>query len=386
MAASSPPDTGPRAPVANDAALAGLFTPLQLGPLRLRNRIVMAPMTRERATDGAPGDDILAYYEHRARGGVGLLITEGLPPDPAGAFGSTVPRFYGPQRARWRAVVEAVHAQGACILPQLWHVGAFDPSLIGMGDSAVIERLSPSGLAAPGRPLGRAMTENDIADTLAAYAQAAAAARDLGFDGIEIHGAHGYLPDQFLWAGTNQRTDRYGGDLRARTRFAAELVQACRRSTASDFPIVFRYSQWKQLDYAARLADDPAQLQTLLQCLVDAGVDIFHCSTRRYWEPAFPGHGERSLAAWTRHLSGKPVIAVGSASLSNEFKSAMGKVHADIAPQDIHRMAAGLEHGDYDLIALGRALIANPDWVQQVQAGHLDRLRPFTRQMLDTLA
>ncbi len=384
MAASLPPDPGLAAPKAVPTN-AALFAPLTLGPLRLRNRIVMAPMTRERATEGAPGPDVLAYYERRARGGVGLIITEGLPPDAAGAFGSTVPRFFGPQRALWRPVVEAVHAQGACIVPQLWHVGAFDPSLIGMGDSANIERLSPSGLAAPGRPLGRAMTDSEIADTLAAFADAAAAARALGFDGVEIHGAHGYLPDQFLWAGTNQRTDAFGGDLVGRTRFATELVRACRRSTAPGFPIVFRFSQWKQLDYAAQLADNPSDLQRLLQPLVDAGVDIFHCSTRRYWEPAFPGHGARSLAAWTRHLSGKPVIAVGSASLNNEFKSALGKVRAEIAPQDIDRMAAGLERGDYDLIAMGRALIANPDWVQRVQAGQTDTLQTFTRHMLDTL-
>jgi hypothetical protein len=200
MGASLPPDS----------SAAALFTPWSRGRLRLRNRIVMAPMTRERATDGAPGPDVLAYYTRRAQGGTGLIITEGLPPDAAGAFGSTVPRFFGPQRAQWRAVVDAVHAQGACIVPQLWHVGAFDPSLIGMGDSAVIERVSPSGLAAPGRPLGRAMTERDIADTLAAYADAAAGARALGFDGVEIHGAHGYLPDQFLWAGTNRAHRRLG--------------------------------------------------------------------------------------------------------------------------------------------------------------------------------
>lgn len=382
MVVFSPPDPVPEKPL--ESTVSALFQPLVLGPLTLRNRIVMAPMTRERATDGAPGPDMLAYYVRRAQGGVGLIITEGMPPDAAGAFGATVPRFYGPWRDHWRAVVDAVHAQGARILPQLWHVGAFDPSLIGMGDSAVIERLSPSGLAAPGRPLGRAMQDGDIADTVAAFAEAAAAARALGFDGIEIHGAHGYLPDQFMWAGTNLRSDGYGGDVRGRTRFAVELVRACRRSTAPDFPIVFRFSQWKQLDYEARLVRDPQELQTLLQALVDAGVDIFHCSTRRYWQPAFEGD-DRSLAAWTRQLSGKPVIAVGSASLNNEFKSALGKVRAEIAPQDIRRMAAGLERGDYDLIALGRALIANPDWVHQVQAGRVDSLRTFTKDMLDTL-
>lgn len=367
------------------ASPTGLFSGFTVGGLSLRNRIVMAPMTREKAIDGRPGDDVLAYYARRAAGGVGLIITEGMPPDATGAFGSTVPHFFGPRRDTWRAVVQAVHAHGGCIMPQLWHVGAFDPSLIGMSDSIPVERCSPCGLAAPGRPLGRSMTLTDIANTIAAYADAAQAAMALGFDGIEIHGAHGYLPDQFLWAGTNQRSDGYGGDIAGRTRFAVELVQACRRATRADFPIVFRFSQWKQLDYSARLATSPEELQTILQLLVRAGVDMFHCSTRRYWEPAFSGD-DRSLAHWTRLLSGKPVIAVGSASLSNEFKSTMGKVHAEIEPRDIARMEQGLTHGHYDLIAMGRALIANPDWVHLVRAGRVAELRDFSKAMLDSLA
>jgi len=281
-------------------------------------------------------------------------------------------------------VVQAVHAHGASIIPQLWHVGAFDPSLIGMADSATIERLSPSGLAAPGRPLGRSMSTADIDDTMAAFAQAATAAQALGFDGIEIHGALGYLPDQFPWHATNLRMDAYGGDLAARTRFVVELVQACRHATSPDFPIVFWFSQWKQFDYAAPLAATPQELAVVLQALVQAGVDVLHCSTRRYWEPAFAGD-DRSLAHWTRRLSGKPVIAVGSASLRNEFKSPMGKVRADIDPQDIARMAQGLEQGDYDLIAMGRALIANPDGVHLVQAGRLAELKTFTENMLESL-
>lgn len=364
-----------------DSPLFGVF---DLGPLRLRNRIVMAPMTRERAPGGMACAEMVAYYRRRARGGVGLILTEGMPPDASGAFGATVPAFFGPKRASWRPVVEAVHAEGACIMPQLWHVGAFDPSLIGMADSARIERLSPSGLAAPGRPLGRAMQARDIEDTIAAYGDAAEAARLLGFDGVEIHGAHGYLPDQFLWAGTNLRTDRYGGDHVARTRFAVELVRECRRRAGPGFPIGFRYSQWKQLDYTARIADTPGQLEDILRPLVDAGVDVFHCSTRRYWEPAFGG-SPRSLAAWTRALSGKPVIAVGSVTMSNEFKSALGKVRAKVVPQDVKRLERGIVQGDFDLIAIGRALIANPDWVHKVQAGRVSELKPFSKDMLDAL-
>lgn len=362
-----------------------LFSPISIGPLSLSNRVVMAPMTREQAPDGAPTAEMIEYYRRRARGGVGLILTEGTPPDAAGAFSAKVPRFFGAEREQWRQVVEAVHAEGGRIMPQLWHVGAFDPSLIGMQDSAVIDRLSPSGFAAPGRPVGRPMSEADIENTIVAYGDAAAAAQALGFDGIEIHGAHGYLPDQFLWAGTNIRADRYGGDRVARTRFAVDLLRECRRRSAPDFPIVFRYSQWKQLDYNARLAESPAELASILEPLADAGVDIFHCSTRRYWEAAFGGE-ERSLAAWTRALTGKPVIAVGSVTLNNEFKSAMGKVHAEVVPKEIERLEACIARGDFDLIAIGRALIANPDWVQKVQAGRVSELKGFSQEMLVKLA
>ncbi len=361
-----------------------LFSPITVGPLVLRNRVVMAPMTRERAQAGAPTAEMVEYYSRRARGGVGLILTEGTPPEASGAFGSTVPRFFGAEREQWRPVVQAVHAEGGRIMPQLWHVGAFDPSLIGMSDSVEIERMSPSGLAAPGKAMGRIMSQRDIENTIAAYADAAAAAQAIGFDGIEIHGAHGYLPDQFLWAGTNLRTDKYGGDRVARTRFVVDIVGECRRRVGSDFPVVFRFSQWKQLDYNARLADSPAELGSILEPLVNAGVDIFHCSTRRYWEPAFDGE-DRSLSAWTRTLTGKPVIAVGSVTLSNEFKSDMGKVRAEVVPEEIERLETCIARGDFDLIAIGRALIANPDWVQKVQSGRVAELRAFSKEMLDEL-
>ena len=361
-----------------------LFSPVVLGPLSLRNRVVMAPMTRERAVNGTPTAEMADYYGRRARGGVGLVITEGAPPSPSGAFSSTVPWFFGPQRALWRQVVDAVHAGGARIAAQLWHVGAFNPSLIGMADSAWVERLGPSGLAAPGRPLGRGMQQADIDATIAAYADAAGAAQAMGFDAVEIHAAHGYLPDQFMWSGTNLRTDRYGGGPVERTRFAQDLVRACRWRTGPGFAILFRFSQWKQLDYSARLVDSPQQLADLLQPLADAGVDVFHCSTRRYWEPACAGD-DRSLAAWTRRLTGKPVIAVGSVTMDNDFKSASGKVHARPVPAHVADLERALVAGEFDLVAIGRALIANPDWVDKVQAGRISELRSFSKNMLETL-
>ncbi|MBO9377046.1 12-oxophytodienoate reductase [Sphingomonas histidinilytica] len=361
-----------------------LFRPLPLGGLSLRNRIAMAPMTRERAPGGMPTDAMAAYYARRAAGGTGLIVTEGIATDATGCFGDQVPRLFGPDVVDgWRKVVDGVHAEGAAIIAQLWHVGAFAPSMIGMTDGArPVERISPSGLAAPGRPFGRTMTESDIADSIAAFAGAAAAAQGAGFDGIELHGAHGYLIDQFLWPQTNRRTDRFGPA--DRTRFAVELVRAVRRATRDRFALSFRLSQWKQLDYGARLAETPGELAAIVGPLAEAGVDLFHCSTRRFWEPAFPGD-DRNLAGWTRALSGKPAMTVGSITLDVDFKAPDGKVHASGVGAHVALLERGLELGWFDLVAVGRAMIANPDWARRVRDGDAGDLRPFTGAMLETL-
>jgi 2,4-dienoyl-CoA reductase-like NADH-dependent reductase (Old Yellow Enzyme family) len=273
------------------------------------------------------------------------------------------------------------------VLVQLWHVGAFDHSLIAMQDSYVNPpmRVSPSGLAAPGRPWGRAMSQTDIDETVGAYADAARNAAVAGFDGIEIHAAHGYLPDQFLWQGTNQRLDGYGGSLRNRVRFACEIVGACRRALGPQKILSFRLSQWKQLDYAAQIAASPEELAQLVEPLVDAGVDLFHGSSRRYWEPAFIG-SDLSLAGWLRKLSGKPSMAVGSVTLANDFKSSDGKTLALPAPEQIDDLERRLQRDEFDLIAIGRALLANPDWVQRVASGRADQLKTFTKAQLEVLS
>lgn len=364
-----------------------LLTPIVIGTRVVPNRVAMAPMTREQAPGGVPTPAIADYYARRAAGRVGLIITEGVGVNRAGSFGSSIPRLYGPDvAAGWREVTAAVHAHGSLIIAQLWHVGAFCPSLIGMEASwsAATERLSPSGVAAPGRPFGRAMTIAEIESTIADFAAAAAAARAAGFDGVELHAAHGYLIDQFLWAETNQRSDRYGGTAERRLTFALELVRAVRAATAPDFIVSLRLSQWKQLDYGARLADDPQQLAAIVVPLAEAGVDLFHASTRRFWEPEFAGD-PRNLAGWIRALSGKPAMTVGSVTLGTDFKEPSGKIRADVALDHLDLIEAGLAGGDWDMIAIGRALLANPDWVRLVAAGHSDELRIFEKPMLDRL-
>jgi 2,4-dienoyl-CoA reductase-like NADH-dependent reductase (Old Yellow Enzyme family) len=228
------------------------------------------------------------------------------------------------------------------------------------------------------------MTSADIEATIGAFGRAVAAARTAGFDGVEIHGAHGYLPDQFLWSGTNRREDDYGGSLERRLRFPVELVRECRRQAGEGLALSYRLSQWKQLDYAARIAATPDELARIVGPLAEAGIDLFHCSTRRYAEAAFPG-SDLCLAAWVRRLSNRPTIAVGSITLGNDFKSPQGKVQAEVVPAQIAEVEAALERGDFDLVALGRALLANPDWVRRVAEGTERKLRPFSGAHLERL-
>ena len=346
----------------------------------------MAPMTRSMSPGNIPNDKVADYYRRRAAGGVGLIITEGTCVGHKAASGyPDVPMIAGEAAlAGWKRVVEAVHAEGGKIAPQLWHVGGIRrPGVEPGGD---LPGYSPSGMAFPGKITGHEMSQQDIDETVAAFVQAAVDAERIGFDAIEIHGAHGYLLDQFFWEGTNQRSDKYGGNLENRTRFACDIIQGIRANISPDFPVIFRFSQWKQQDYGARLADTPEQLGDFLRPLADAGVDIFHCSTRRFWEAEFDG-SDLNLAGWTKQLTGKPTITVGSVSLDSDFLPEQGEAafkDAKIASLDnlLHR----LDNNEFDLVAVGRALIANPDWAIKVRDGQYQELTPFDKSMLAKLA
>jgi 2,4-dienoyl-CoA reductase-like NADH-dependent reductase (Old Yellow Enzyme family) len=363
--------------------VASLFRPLTIGPLTLPNRIVMAPMTRNFSPEGVPGPDVAAYYRRRAENGVGLIVTEGTVIDhPASTDSTRVPRFFGVDSlAGWSRVVAAVHGAGGRIMPQIWHVGMRRAPGTGPHPDAL--SVGPSGLDHTGAQISPPLTENEISALIDAYGRAAGEARRLGFDGVEIHGAHGYLIDQFFWAFTNKRTDVYGGDLVRRTRFGAEVVRACRRATSPDFPIVLRFSQWKGNHYDARLATTPDELSRFLAPLVDAGVDVFHCSARRFWEPEFDG-STLTFAGWTRKLAGRPAIAVGSVGLTGDFISWFGG--AATRTQGIDELIARLDAGEFDLVAVGRALLADPAWAVKVREERAGDITTFTRDLLQTLA
>lgn len=362
-----------------------LFQPVTLGPLTLANRVVMSPMTRNMSPRNVPNDANCEYYRRRAAGGAGLIITEGTCVNHVAANGyPDVPYFWGEERlAGWRRIAEAVHAEGGRIAPQLWHCGGMRRA--GTPPEGDVNGYTPSGMNVPGKVNRHVMSQQDIDDVVRAFAEGARDAQACGFDAVEIHGAHGYLLDQFFWEGTNQRTDGYGGSLESRGRFVREIVAACRAVVGPEFPILLRWSQWKQQDYSARLATDPQELERFLLPLADAGVDVFHCSQRRFWEPEFPD-SDLNLAGWTRRITGKPTITVGSVGLDADFIPAPGETtfrEAETASLD--ELLRRLEAGEFDLVAVGRAMIANPDWAARVAAGETDSLRPFTRDMLARL-
>ncbi len=377
-----------------DGNYSALFAPLQVGELILRNRIGMSPMTRQFSPGGVPGENVAQYYRRRAEGGAGLVITEGTGiDDPAALDHPSIPVMYGDRAlAGWKRVVEGVHAAGAAIFPQLWHQGVLRDAR--KSDRPDIPGRRPSGLwgpighhsltqdyidtvIAPTRP----MTEEEIADVVAAYGQAAANALSVGFDGIAIHGGHGYLIDTFFWAETNRRTDRFGGGPGQRAEFGAEVVRAIRRAIGPGRPIMFRFSQHKQQDYRARIGQTPEELGEILGVLADAGVDIFDASIRGFDTPAFEG-SDLNLAGWAKKLTGRLSSTVGGVGLNNRLEEMFAGGETK-SVNNLGRLLERFERGDFDIVLVGRAMLSDPAWADRVRSG--ESFIPFDRGVLGRL-
>ncbi|WP_312171961.1 NADH:flavin oxidoreductase [Chryseobacterium sp.] len=347
-----------------------LFTPFKYKNLELKNRIVMAPMTRAQSDNGVPTQQIADYYARRAAAEVGLILSEGTVINrPASKNMQNIPDFYGTEALNgWKNVIDAVHHNGGKMGPQIWHVGDTRSS----ADYPTVEMEKAS-----------TMTLEDIQDTIAQFAASAKSAKDLGFDVLEIHGAHGYLIDQFFWEGTNTRTDEYGGKtIKERSRFAVDVVKAIRAAVGEDFTIIIRLSQWKQQDYSVKLAHTPEEMKEWLLPLKDAGVDIFHCSQRRFWEPEFEG-SDLNFAGWAKKITGQPTITVGSVGLEGDFMAAFGGQGTEKA--DLTELTKRLERGDFDLVAVGRALLQDPEWAKKVKEQNTEALLDFSAESLGVL-
>ncbi|MCD2110433.1 12-oxophytodienoate reductase [Rhodococcus rhodochrous] len=358
-----------------------LFRPLTVRSLELRNRIVMSPMTRSHSPGGVPGPDVVEYYRRRAAGGTALIVTEGVAIEhPTAVDNPRVPHMYGEAALEgWRRVVDAVHAEGGRIVPQLWHVGPLwgamsadvDPDLVPMRPSGIWGELGVTSygedyIARASAPT-RAMTAEDIEQVVAAYADAAAAAAEAGFDGIALHGGHGYLLDAFLWEGTNLRDDEWGGDLERRTRFPATVVAAIRSRIGNDLPIFYRFSQHKQQNYEARIAHTPDELKAVLTPLKEAGVDVFDASIRRFDLPAFEG-SDLTLAGWAKKVTGAHSMAVGSVGIATTLRESRLQGSAP-ARNNVPKLERRLGDDEFDLIAIGRLHLADPSLATTLRNG-----------------
>ena len=370
-----------------------LLQPFALRGMAMPNRVVMAPMTRYRSPLGVPTEEVASYYGRRAATGLGAILTEGVAlPHYAAADHPDIPRIDGVDvLAGWRKVIDAIHEAGGRVLPQLWHQGPmWNVEHAGTGTG---NPMRPSGVWGPAdgmisfREEGRvqsltpvpAMTDSDIADIIAAYALAARNAVALGVDGVAIHGAHGYLIDSFLWDYTNRRDDRWG----ERSAFGVAVVKAIRAEIGEDRPIALRFSQFKMQDYRATLAATPDALGDLLGPLADAGVDLFDASQRFFDTPVFEG-SSLNLAGWAKKLTGKAAMTVGGVALGKAKGSAK---HIDASQQSVNNLPLLIERfekGEFDLVAVGRAILNDPDWFGKAQRD--EPFLPFDPANLERLS
>jgi 2,4-dienoyl-CoA reductase-like NADH-dependent reductase (Old Yellow Enzyme family) len=361
--------------------LSPLFTPFVIKGMTLPNRFVMPGMQRQWCDNGVPQPRLAEYYRQRVEGGVGLIITESCAVDhPSSTQTPMFCRINNSTLSAWERCFEAVNRAGGRMLLQLWHEGALRKEG-GEGYYSQFPTLSPSGLVHAGKPNGRSATLEDLDAIRDAFVRGALAAKKIGAAGVEVHACHGYLLDQFLWAETNRRTDGYGGDdIRERVRFPAEIVAAIRQAVGEDFPISFRFSQWKEVNYKARIAPTPEDLRTMLTILRAAGVDVFHASARYFWVPEWPD-SDLGVAGWTKSMNDAPVIAVGSVGLDTDvMDNFFGKEAKSTGEAGLRELLRRFNNCEFDLISVGRSLIGDAEWVNKVRDGRLSEIRMFTKK------
>lgn len=357
-----------------------LFVPIQLGPLTLRNRFVLPGMQREWCVEGAPTERLAEYYRRRAVGGTALIISEACAIDhPSSTQTTTFAWLTQRTRDAWARCVTAVRGEGAEFFVQLWHEGAIR-DVGGDGPMAMHPTVSPSGLITPDHANGRAFTSDELEELLESYVRSARLAREIGASGVEIHAAHGYLLDQFLWRHTNRRDDGYGGDdLLDRLRFPIRVIAAVREVVGPDMAVSVRFSQWKEADYYARIADTPDELKVVVEAFEAAGVDMIHASTRRFWTPEWPEiDPDLGLAGWVKRFTDLPVAAVGSLGLATDVMTNLdGRPARQTGRPSFQELLRRFERGDFDLMTVGRAQIADPDWVAKVRRDAIEELRTY---------
>jgi len=329
-----------------------LFTPAQLGALSLKNRVVMAPLTRSRAIGNVPNALMAQYYRQRAE--AGLIITEGTSPSPNGLGYPRIPGLFNEAQVQgWQGVTDGVHHAGGKIFVQLMHTGRVGhPANLPAGASV----LAPSAVTLPGEtwtdtsgmqphPMPREMSEADIAQSIAEYVIAAKLATQAGFDGVELHAANGYLIDQFLNTASNQRKDRWGGTVENRIRFAVEVAKATVAAIGAE-RVGMRISPYGVFN---GMVPD-AEMDALYLSLVDElnKLDL------------------RYIHIVDHSAMGAPEV---SPVLKARIRAAFKGTYILSGGYDLTRANADLDAEHGDLVSFGRPFISNPDLVDKLKSG-----------------
>lgn len=331
--------------------LSQILSPYDSNGIAVRNRIAVAPMTRITATEyGHPTQTIFDYYMRFAKGGFGLVTTEGIYTDKAFSQGYR----YQPgladdeQAAAWANFTQAMQARGALVFAQLMHAGA-----LSQGNVYRTHTVAPSAIRPKGKqmefyfgegpyPEPRQITDVEIEEAVRGFIDAAQRAVNIaGFNGVEIHGANGYLLDQFLTAQTNRRTDHWGGDTKARVQLLADIVKAVKHAVHPATPVGIRISQGKVNDFTSKWADGEADAEVIFGTLADAGANFIHVTEFEAWQPAFEGTQQSLVALARRYAPNATIIANGGLHTAE-------------------RMAKALAAGA-NLVTVGRGALANPD-------------------------
>ncbi len=329
-----------------------LYTPITLGKLQLKNRVAMAPMTRCRAIGNTPNELMEKYYRQRA--GAGLIITEGVAPSANGMGYARQPGLFTADHVKgWKHVTDGVHAEGGKIFVQLMHDGRVSHPANMIPGSKIV---APSAVAAPGEqwtdssgqqpyPIPTVMNEDDIKQAIAEFANSSKLAIEAGFDGVELHGANGYLIDQFLNTATNQRNDKWGGSVENRIRFAVEVAKAAVAAIGAD-RVGIRISPYGAFNGTVADGEMDALYERLVTELSSLGLVYIHV---------------------VDHSSmGAPEV---SSTLKAKIRSTFKGKYILSGGYDAARANADLDAKLGDLVAFGRPFLANPDLVQKLQNG-----------------
>jgi 2,4-dienoyl-CoA reductase-like NADH-dependent reductase (Old Yellow Enzyme family)/thioredoxin reductase len=335
-----------------------LFSTYNIGAMELKNRIIMGPMgTNLSNPDGSVAGEEIAYYEARARGGAGMIITEMVVIDERGKYQPRIPMISEDRHIRgWQSLVEAVHAHGTKIAIQLGHAGreTFPDFINGL------QPVAPSAVPPPTGIIPHELTAEEIQDLVNKYAQAAGRAMEAGIDAIQVHGAHCYLMANFMSPITNKRCDEYGGGIEGRLRFSLEVVRAIRKRVGAELPLLFRIAA-EELTPGGRSLEET---KVMCRLLVDAGIDAIEVS-----------RGSLAALRWVVPPMGTPVAL--NVQYASEIKDTVGvpiltvgRINEPMVAEQI------LETGKADLVVMARALLADPDLPKKAFLGMYEDIVP----------